>query len=63
MDEMLIHEACGRGGQRALVIGDMPFISYQASSEDACVMQDVSSSWGQAIKLEGGARWPIGWLQ
>ena len=42
--------------QRALVIGDMPFMSYQASHEDALRNAGRFLQAGaQAIKLEGGA--------
>lgn len=36
MEEMLHHcRAVARGARYALLIGDMPFMSYQASTEDA----------------------------
>ena len=56
MDEMLYHTKLVAGAaQRALVIGDMPFMSYQASSEDALRNAGRFLQAGaQAVKLEGG---------
>lgn len=45
MDEMIHHtKAVMRGNSTALVVGDMPFMSYQASIVDAmyCIMRHVS---------------------
>ena len=57
MDDMLYHTKLVAGAaQRALVIGDMPFMSYQASQEDALRNAGRFLQAGaQAIKLEGGA--------
>ena len=57
MDDMLYHTKLVAGAaQRALVIGDMPFMSYQAGSEDALRNAGRFLQVGaQAIKLEGGA--------
>jgi 3-methyl-2-oxobutanoate hydroxymethyltransferase len=57
MDDMLYHTTLvARAAQRALVIGDMPFMSYQASLEDALRNAGRFLQAGaQAIKLEGGA--------
>ncbi len=58
MDEMLHHtRAVCRGAQRAIVIGDMPFLSY-ATTEEALsnagrFMRDAGA---QAVKIEGGVR-------
>ncbi|MBW9151272.1 3-methyl-2-oxobutanoate hydroxymethyltransferase [Clostridium estertheticum] len=58
MDDMLHHtKAVVRGTKNALVIGDMPFMSYQSSLYDAVknagrFLQEAGAS---AIKLEGGA--------
>ncbi|MPQ33189.1 3-methyl-2-oxobutanoate hydroxymethyltransferase [Clostridium estertheticum] len=58
MDDMLHHtKAVVRGTKNALVVGDMPFMSYQASLCDAVknagrFLQEAGAS---AIKLEGGA--------
>ncbi len=57
MEEMLHHcRAVGRGAKIALLIGDMPFMSYQVSVEDAVrnagrFLQEGSMD---AVKLEGG---------
>src|SRR5437899_6197414 len=57
MDDMLYHTKLVAGAaQRALVIGDMPFMSYQAGHEDA--LRNAGrflQAEAQAIKLEGGA--------
>ena len=57
MDDMLYHTKLVAGAaQRALVIGDMPFMSYQASQEDALRNAGRFLKAGaQAIKLEGGS--------
>jgi 3-methyl-2-oxobutanoate hydroxymethyltransferase len=57
MEDMLYHTKLVAGAaQRALVIGDMPFMSYQASHEDALRNAGRFLQAGaQAIKLEGGA--------
>jgi 3-methyl-2-oxobutanoate hydroxymethyltransferase len=57
MDEMLHHtKAVVRGTTRALVIGDMPFMSYQVSVEDALrnAARFLKEGGAQAVKLEGG---------
>jgi 3-methyl-2-oxobutanoate hydroxymethyltransferase len=59
MTEMLHHtRAVSRGVNRALVIGDMPFLSYQVSVEQAVLNAGLFLKEGraQAVKLEGGAR-------
>jgi len=57
MDDMLYHTKLVVGAaQRALVIGDMPFMSYQASSEEAVRNAGRFLQIGAtAVKLEGGA--------
>lgn len=58
LDAMIHHAAAVvRGTQRALVVVDMPFMTYQASTEQALrncgrVLQDTGA---QAVKIEGGA--------
>ncbi|MEO5956574.1 MAG: 3-methyl-2-oxobutanoate hydroxymethyltransferase [Nitrospiraceae bacterium] len=56
MEEMLYHTKLVAGAaQRALVIGDMPFMSYQASQEEAIRNAGRFLQAGaQAVKLEGG---------
>jgi len=59
MDHMVYHtQAVVRGSGRALVVGDMPFMSYQASVEDAVRNGGRLLAEGgcQAVKLEGGER-------
>ena len=57
MDEMLYHTKLVAGtAQKAMVIGDMPFMSYQASKEDALRNAGRFLQAGaHAVKLEGGA--------
>lgn len=59
MDEMISHaKAVTRAVQYAFVIGDMPFLSYQASDRDAVLNAGrfVAEAGCDAIKLEGGRR-------
>jgi 3-methyl-2-oxobutanoate hydroxymethyltransferase len=57
IDDMAYHCACvARGVTRALIIGDMPFGSYQASPEQAFANAAILMQNGaQVVKLEGGA--------
>ncbi|MEM3390281.1 MAG: 3-methyl-2-oxobutanoate hydroxymethyltransferase, partial [Thermoproteota archaeon] len=58
MEEMLHHtKAVARAVKRALVIGDMPFMSYQASVEQAVMNAGrfLKEGRARAVKLEGGA--------
>jgi 3-methyl-2-oxobutanoate hydroxymethyltransferase len=58
MNDMIRHtQAVRRGAPTAFLVGDMPYMSYQASTEDAVrnagrFMAEASTD---AIKLEGGA--------
>ena len=57
MEDMLHHcRAVARGAQYALLIGDMPFMSYQISVEDAVrnAGRFLQEAGMDAIKLEGG---------
>jgi 3-methyl-2-oxobutanoate hydroxymethyltransferase len=59
LDQMVYHAGLvARGSRRALVIGDLPFGSYQASTADAVragvrMLQEAGCA---AVKLEGGRR-------
>ena len=58
MEDMIHHTAAvARGAKNALVVGDMPFMSYQASVYDAVVNAGRLMKEGRcnAVKLEGGA--------
>jgi 3-methyl-2-oxobutanoate hydroxymethyltransferase len=57
MDQMIYHtRLVARGRKRALVIGDMPFLSYQASREQALINAGrfLKEAGAEAVKLEGG---------
>ncbi|MEN6440671.1 MAG: 3-methyl-2-oxobutanoate hydroxymethyltransferase [Syntrophobacter sp.] len=59
MAEMLHHTlAVSRGARRAMIIGDMPFMSYQGSVEQALMNAGrfMKEARANAVKLEGGAR-------
>ena len=58
MEDMIHHTACvARGAKNALIVGDMPFMSYQVSVEDAVRNAGRLMKEGRAncVKLEGGA--------
>ncbi len=58
MADMLHHtSAVVRGVQNAFVVGDMPFMSYHVSVEDAVINAGrfIKEAGADAIKLEGGA--------
>jgi 3-methyl-2-oxobutanoate hydroxymethyltransferase len=57
MEDMLHHtKAVVRGTKRAMVIGDMPFMTYHVSVEDALrnAARFIQEGGAQAVKLEGG---------
>ena len=59
MDEMLLlTRAVARGARRPLVVGDMPFGSYQVSDEDAVrnAIRFVKEAGADVVKLEGAGR-------
>ena len=56
MSEMLHHvKAVARGAERAMVVGDLPFMSYQASIDDGVrnAGRLVKEGGAHAVKLEG----------
>ncbi len=58
MEDMLHHtRAVSRGAKNALIVADMPFMSYQTSVYDAVVNAGrlIKEGRAQAVKLEGGA--------
>lgn len=58
MDDMIHHTAAvTRGAKNALVIADMPFMSYQVSVEEAVrnAGRLIKEGHAQAVKLEGGS--------
>lgn len=57
MEDMIHHTAAvSRGAANALVVADMPFMSYQTSVYDAVVNAGrlIKEGHAQAVKLEGG---------
>ena len=59
MDQMIYHTRCvTAAGPRALVVGDMPFLSYQTGTGDAVrnAGRFLQEAGAQAVKLEGGLR-------
>jgi 3-methyl-2-oxobutanoate hydroxymethyltransferase len=57
MDEMIHHcRAVARGSKSALLIGDMPFLSYQVSAQEAVrnAGRFLQQGGMDAVKLEGG---------
>ena len=57
MDDMVRHtQAVARGSQKALLVADMPFLSYQVSPESALANAGrlLKEGNAQAVKLEGG---------
>ncbi len=57
MDQCIVHcEAVRRGAPRTFVVGDMPFMSYQVSDEEAVrsAGRFLKEAGVDAVKLEGG---------
>jgi 3-methyl-2-oxobutanoate hydroxymethyltransferase len=57
MDMMVHHtQAVARGAQQALIVADLPFMSYQVTIEEALHnAARLIQAGAQAVKLEGGA--------
>lgn len=59
LDQMIYHtEMVARASQRAMVVSDLPFLSYQASIEQAVLSAGrvFKETEAHAVKLEGGQR-------
>lgn len=59
MEDMIHHtKAVAKGTKNALLIGDMPFMSYQTSTYDAVknAGRFIQEAQAEAVKLEGGAQ-------
>ena len=59
MDQCVLHcDAVRRGAPNTFVVGDMPFLSYQASNEQAVMEAGrfLKEADVDAVKLEGGVR-------
>jgi 3-methyl-2-oxobutanoate hydroxymethyltransferase len=59
MEDMLHHTAAVvRGAENAMVVGDMPFMSYQGSTADGIrnAGRFLKEAAAHAVKLEGGGR-------
>ena len=57
MDEMLLmSKAVSRGARKSLLVGDMPFMSYHVSSDEAVrnAGRFIKEGGMQAVKIEGG---------
>ncbi len=59
MDEMIFHtRGVRRGVQTALLVGDMPFMSYHVSEAEAIrnAGRFIQEGGAEAVKMEGGSR-------
>ncbi len=59
MEDMLHHiKAVARGAKRALIVGDLPFMTYQIDASQAMhnAARLLQEGGAQAVKLEGGER-------
>ena len=59
MDEMIYHtKMVSRATQSSMVVGDMPFLSYQTSASDAVrnAGRFLKEAGAEAVKLEGGSQ-------
>src|SRR5438046_2045349 len=59
LDEMIYHTRCvARGVKRALIVTDLPFMTFQVNAEQALASAGrlVQEGGAHAVKLEGGER-------
>ena len=59
LDQMIYHVSCvNRGLERAHLVADMPFMSYQVSAQQALenAGRFIQEAGAQSVKLEGGER-------
>jgi 3-methyl-2-oxobutanoate hydroxymethyltransferase len=59
LDEVIYHTKCvARGVSRALLVADLPFMTYQLSPEQALESAGrlIKEAGAQAVKVEGGVR-------
>lgn len=59
MDDMIYHtKAVARGVERALIVADMPFMSYQADESSAVMNAGrfIKEANAHAVKIEGGSK-------
>lgn len=57
MDDMIHHtRAAARGAKNTMIVGDMPFLSYHISTQEAVrnAGRFIQEGGAQAVKLEGG---------
>ena len=57
LEHMIYHTSCVvRGVERALVIADLPFMSYQVTAKEALISSGrmMKEAGAHAVKLEGG---------
>ena len=57
LEEMIYHSRCAsRGVEHALLVADMPFLTYQASEDDAIMNAGrfLKEGGADAVKVEGG---------
>src|ERR671936_350696 len=59
LDEIVMHtRAVRRGGQRALLVADMPYGSFHTGEDEAVLnaLRLIKEGAAEALKMEGGAR-------
>ena len=58
LSQMMYHTSCVvRGAERALIVADLPFMSYQNTTKEALISAGkmMKEAGAHAVKLEGGA--------